>query len=78
MPKSFATRFRIEPGKRAHLGRRDPADLNAFPDRDAAEKQSVKDGEAIDKLQDRLFAEGKRAVLVVLQGTDTDGKDGTI
>jgi PPK2 family polyphosphate:nucleotide phosphotransferase len=78
MPKSFATRFRIEPGKRAHLGRRDPADLNAFPDRDAAEKQSVKDGEAIDKLQDRLFAEGKRAVLVVLQGTDTAGKDGTI
>ena len=78
MPKPFATRFRIEPGKRAHLGRRDPADLNAFPDRDAAEKQSVKDGEAIDKLQDRLFAEGKRAVLVVLQGTDTAGKDGTI
>ena len=78
MPKSFATRFRIEPGKRAHLGRRDPADLKAFPDRDAAEKQSVKDGEAIDKLQDRLFAEGKRAVLVVLQGTDTAGKDGTI
>jgi PPK2 family polyphosphate:nucleotide phosphotransferase len=78
MPKSFATRFRIEPGKRAHLGRRDPADLKAFPDRDAAEKQSVKDGEAIDKLQDRLFAEGKRAVLVVLQGIDTAGKDGTI
>jgi len=78
MPKSLAKRFRIEPGKRAHLGRRDPADLKAFPDRDAAEKQSVKDGEAIDKLQDRLFAEGKRAVLVVLQGTDTAGKDGTI
>jgi PPK2 family polyphosphate:nucleotide phosphotransferase len=78
MAKSFAARFRIEPGKRAHLGRRDPADLKAFPDREAAEKQSVKDGEAIDKLQDRLYAEGKRALLVVLQGTDTAGKDGTI
>lgn len=78
MAKSFAARFRIEPGKRAHLGRLDPADVKAFPDRKAAEEQSVKDGDAIDKLQDRLYAEGKRAVLVVLQGTDTAGKDGTI
>ena len=78
MAKTFAAQFRIEPGKRAHLGRRDPADLKAFPDRKAAEKQSVADGEAIDGLQDRLYAEGKRALLVVLQGTDTAGKDGTI
>jgi PPK2 family polyphosphate:nucleotide phosphotransferase len=78
MAKSFTARFRIKPGKRAHLQRRDPADLAAFPDRDAAETQSVKDGEAIDKLQDRLYAEGKRGLLVVLQGIDTAGKDGTI
>src|SRR5215212_11799388 len=78
MAKSFAARFRIEPGKRAHLGRLDPADVKAFPDRKAAEEQSEKDGAAIDKLQDRLYAEGKRAVLVVLQGIDTAGKDGTI
>jgi len=78
MAKTFAAQFRIEPGKRAHLGRRDPADLKAFPDRKDAEKQSVKDGEAVDGLQDRLYAEGKRALLVVLQGIDTAGKDGTI
>lgn len=78
MAKSFAARFRIEPGKRAHLDRRDPADLKAFSDRKAAEKQSVKDGEVIDTLQDRLYAEGKRALLVVLQGIDSAGKDGTI
>ena len=56
MAKSFAARFRIEPGKRAHLNRRDPGDLKAFPDRKTAEEQSVKDGEAIDSLQDRLYA----------------------
>jgi PPK2 family polyphosphate:nucleotide phosphotransferase len=78
MAKSLAARFRIEPGKRARLGRRDPADIKAFPDRKAAEAQSLKDGAAIDKLQDRLYAEGKRALLVVLQGIDTAGKDGTI
>ncbi|HSS94612.1 MAG TPA: PPK2 family polyphosphate kinase [Candidatus Dormibacteraeota bacterium] len=30
------------------------------------------------KLQDRLYAENKRALLIVLQGMDTSGKDGTI
>jgi PPK2 family polyphosphate:nucleotide phosphotransferase len=78
MAGNFAARFRIEPGKRAHLGRRDPGDVSAFPDRKAAEEQSAKDGAAINELQDRLYAEGRRALLVVLQGTDTAGKDGTI
>jgi PPK2 family polyphosphate:nucleotide phosphotransferase len=78
MAKDFAAKYRIEPGKKAHLGRRDPGDASAFPDRAAAEAQSVKDAAAIDELQDKLFAEGKRALLVVLQGTDTSGKDGTI
>src|SRR3982074_3792706 len=78
MAQSFTARFLVEPGKRARLDRRKPDDLKAFPDRKAAEKQSVKDGEAIDGLQDRLYAEGRRALLVVLQGIDTAGKDGTI
>ena len=78
MAKSFAAHFRVEPGKRAHLGRLNPADDKVFPDRKAAEDQSAKDVLAIDGLQDRLYAEGKRALLVVLQGIDTAGKDGTI
>jgi PPK2 family polyphosphate:nucleotide phosphotransferase len=32
----------------------------------------------LDKLQYLLFAENRRALLVVLQGMDTSGKDGTI
>jgi PPK2 family polyphosphate:nucleotide phosphotransferase len=78
MSKDFAARFRIAPGGRSHLGRRDPGDLAAFPDRDAARKQSKKDVADIDKLQDRLYAEQKRSLLVVLQGNDTAGQDGTI
>lgn len=78
MAKSIVERFRIEPGQRAHLGRRDAADVKPFPDREAAEEQSTKDGFVIDELQDRLYAEQKRALLVVLQGMDTAGKDGTI
>jgi hypothetical protein len=49
MAKDFAARFRIEPGQRARLSRRDPRDQSAFPDRDAAEAQSVKDGLAINE-----------------------------
>jgi PPK2 family polyphosphate:nucleotide phosphotransferase len=78
MAKSIAAQFRVQAGKPSQLGRRDPGDHSAFPDREAAEKQSAEDGEAIDKLQDRLFAERKRALLVVLQGIDTAGKDGTV
>lgn len=70
--------FRVAPGAAADLATRDPADVAAFPDRDAAEARSKDDAKAIDALQDRLFAEGRRALLVVLQGTDTAGKDGTI
>lgn len=78
MAKSLAAQFRIEPGKRVQLAKRDPRDASAFPDREAAEAQSRKDGVTINAWQDKLFAEGRRALLVVLQGTDTAGKDGTI
>jgi PPK2 family polyphosphate:nucleotide phosphotransferase len=78
MARDFAKTFRVDPGRRAQLSRRDPADRSAFPDRKDAEKQSAKDVTAIDGLQDRLYAEQKRALLVVLQGIDTAGKDGTI
>jgi PPK2 family polyphosphate:nucleotide phosphotransferase len=73
-----AAAFRIEPGTDVRLRDRDPADLSHVPDKKAARKQTENDAAAIDALQDRLYAEGRRALLVILQGTDTAGKDGTI
>ena len=78
MPSTMAERFRIEPGTRAGLAKRDPADASAFPDRGEAEAQSNADAKVINEWQDKLYAEGRRALLVILQGTDTAGKDGTI
>jgi PPK2 family polyphosphate:nucleotide phosphotransferase len=78
MPSTMAQRFRIEPGKRAGLAKRDPADASAFPDRDEADVESKADAKVINEWQDKLYAEGRRALLVILQGTDTAGKDGTI
>lgn len=76
--KGFAARFVATPAKKFDLGKCDPRDDSAFADKDKAKAQTVKDAAAIDALQDRLFAEGKRALLVVLQGIDCAGKDGTV
>jgi PPK2 family polyphosphate:nucleotide phosphotransferase len=78
MSKTLAERFRIEPGTSVDLAKYDPADAAAFPDRGAAETQSKADAKVINDWQDKLYAEGRRALLVILQGTDTSGKDGTI
>ena len=42
------------------------------------EKLMRKTLDRLDELQYMLYAEGKRSVLIVLQGMDTSGKDGTI
>lgn len=79
MASSVATLFRVKPGSKSRLADRDPASVpNGFSDRRAAEARTDKDAAAINELQDKLFAERQRALLVVLQGTDTAGKDGTI
>ena len=76
--KKFAAKFIAEPGKKFTLGKCDPRDDSAFDSKDGAKEQLAKDAAAIDALQDKLFAEGKRALLVVLQGIDCSGKDGTV
>jgi PPK2 family polyphosphate:nucleotide phosphotransferase len=78
MAKTVTDRFRIKPGRRVDLSSHDPADVSAFPDRGEAEVQSIADAKIINEWQDKLYADGRRALLVVLQGTDTAGKDGTI
>jgi PPK2 family polyphosphate:nucleotide phosphotransferase len=40
--------------------------------------RAEKNAEALDELAYRLYAEHRRALLIVLQGMDTSGKDGTI
>jgi len=70
--------LRVKPGSHLRLSRIDPRDASSIGERAAAEARTVEDAAAIDRLQDRLYAEKRRALLVILQGTDTSGKDGTI
>lgn len=43
-----------------------------------AEKSAARQVEELQDLHELLYAEGKRALLIVLQGMDAAGKDGTI
>ena len=72
------SRFRVRPGARIKLSDYDPAETKLMPDRKEAQKEIENDIERLDELQERLYAEHKRALLIVLQGMDTSGKDGTI
>jgi PPK2 family polyphosphate:nucleotide phosphotransferase len=64
---------------RFHLRRFDPAAKPFSLGDKAADKAAVAALAAdIDKLQDVLWADRRFKLLVVLQGTDTSGKDGTI
>jgi PPK2 family polyphosphate:nucleotide phosphotransferase len=74
----FAAKFRAEPGKKFSLADHDPRDASAFGDKDKAKAKTAEDAAAIDELQNRLYAERTRALLVVLQGIDCAGKDGTV
>jgi PPK2 family polyphosphate:nucleotide phosphotransferase len=56
----------------------DPDSTPGLKKRKRARKEMEKAHGTLFGLQERLFAENKRSVLVVLQAMDTGGKDGTI
>ena len=62
----------------ARLNKVDPGSRGGFPDKKAASEQLEADLERLADLQDRLAAEKRWAVLVILQGIDAAGKDGAI
>jgi len=74
---SLRDQLRVEPGSRLRLSERDPAAAFGL-DKATAEPLTDAQLDRLSDLQDRLWAEAKHAVLVVLQGIDTAGKDGTI
>jgi len=68
----------LKEGQRVRLSRLDPADTGPYRDKDEAGPKIAEDLAELSRLQNLLYAGGSHAVLVVLQGIDTAGKDGTI
>ena len=70
--------LRVEPGKPAGLGDRDPGDYLGFESKEWGLGRLAELVLQIGMLHDRLAAEGRRSLLLVLQGLDASGKDGTV
>ena len=71
-------RIRVEPGHTPSIAERNPRDTLGLEDKADAKDRLVKLHEWLELLHARLFAEGKRSVLLVIQGMDASGKDGVI
>ena len=72
-------RYIVQQGGKLHLGQWDPGDKSGFDRKKGdglKELQRLRD--RLEVLQELLYAEHKHSLLVVLQGMDAAGKDGTI
>ena len=69
----------VKPGSKVDIASIDPGDTRALKGgRKAADAALDNDQAALVEWQTRLWAESKRSVLLILQGTDASGKDGTV
>src|SRR6476620_6666824 len=68
----------VPPGSSADLRDRDPRDMLGLPGKDEGKVRLAALTDELSSFQARLYAEGKQSVLLVLQGLDASGKDGTI
>ena len=79
LPAEIIKRFRVESGKGFKLSDCDPDDTSGLAIGKKDAKELLETGvKRLSKLQERLYAEGKWAILALLQGIDTSGKDGVI
>jgi PPK2 family polyphosphate:nucleotide phosphotransferase len=74
--------YQVKPGSKLALSRFDPDDTGDYKKTDQGKEKAQTDTVQLigrlGELQERLYANGNRALLIVLQGMDTSGKDGTI
>lgn len=69
--------FPVSPGKKLSLSELDPG-YCAGLEKEQALSEIAKLGEELEDLQELHFAAATRSILIVIQGRDTAGKDGSI
>jgi PPK2 family polyphosphate:nucleotide phosphotransferase len=70
--------YLVKPGKKLKLDDWSPDGTGDFKSKEEAVAEAGKNLKKLADLQNVLYAESKRSVLVVLQAIDAGGKDGTI
>jgi len=75
-------RYCVKPGKGLLLKQYDPDDTGDYKKNEQGKEKAKAETAALiarlARLQERLYANATRSLLIVLQGMDTSGKDGTI
>jgi PPK2 family polyphosphate:nucleotide phosphotransferase len=78
-PTKLIQRYRIDDADRFRLAAFNSADTGGLDlEKDKCNAMLAQDVERLAKLQERLYAHDRWALLVVLQGMDASGKDGVI
>jgi polyphosphate kinase 2 (PPK2 family) len=73
------TRWLVEPGRRIDLTKEQTHSTEGAPgDKLETDRASESPRRELALLQHRLYAEGRRSLLLVLQAMDAGGKDGTV
>jgi PPK2 family polyphosphate:nucleotide phosphotransferase len=70
--------YRVEDGSKFRLKDFDAGDTSGVKSKKHAEAELVRGVERLAELQDKLYAQDRWAVLIVLQGMDAAGKDSVI
>src|SRR5580698_8601916 len=68
----------VKPHAQVRLAKKSSSDTNGYKSEEAAAAVLTKHRSQLSDLQDVFYASEKKALLIVLQGMDTAGKDGTI
>jgi len=74
----FCEQFMVKPGAEVNLSDHDPGYCAGFGGKEHAQQEFDKCRKRVADLQELLYAENKKALLIVLQAMDAGGKDGTI
>jgi PPK2 family polyphosphate:nucleotide phosphotransferase len=78
-PAKLLARYRVDDSQHFRLASIDPDDTGGVKlDKEEAEALLSADRKLLATLQERLYAQNRWAILVILQGLDTAGKDGVI
>src|SRR5690349_10378236 len=75
--KDLGDALRVKPGARVRLAKVDPSETFGW-DKASAGPELERGLARLTDLQDRLWAEQRHPVLIILQGIDAAGKDGSI
>ncbi len=71
-------KFRVKEGEKIQLGKISTKAGNDFEKKEDGVEELKRDVASLQSAQDRLFASSQRSLLIVLQGMDASGKDGTV